>query len=57
MSFLQKCNDTRTHLYQNLLREHRKLKTEHQKVWVGVKDHMNKLIQDKKDVEGKFFPR
>ena len=57
MSLLQKCNDTRTNLYQNLLREHRKLKTEHQKVRVGVKDHMNKLIQDKKDLEGKCLPR
>ena len=55
--FPQKCNDTRTQLYQGLLREHKKLKTEDKKLRTGIKEQFNKLVQQVKDLEGKFFLR
>lgn len=54
---LQRCHDTRTQLYQGLLREHRKLKTEDRKLRTGLKEQFNKLALRVKDMESKFFLR
>ena len=58
-SISQDCNNTRTQLYQELLLEHKKVTSENKKLLLdckklraGIKDHVNDLAQQVKDLTG-----